>query len=232
MHSEISKQADPLEGFNFIGTMLEDDQKNVIGEENPSSTEGSKPDRILRQQAAAKVNNSDNSVSQIIPYDLVSVNEDSGRHAVRNIAQENRTADDDYIWSEGGLSDQYIDKHGDDFRYCDELGGWFAWDGKRWSQDKADQSFQRVKQTIRYLINCTREKPMTEENKKLLKFLARSETAARCQAILKLSQPELATPIESLDKDDYILNLKNGTLDLSTDKLSPHRREDLLTKIV
>jgi putative DNA primase/helicase len=34
-----------------------------------------------------------------------------------------------------------------------------------------------------------------------------------------------------MDRDPFLLNVFNGTLDLRTGKLRPHRREDLLTKL-
>lgn len=40
-----------------------------------------------------------------------------------------------------GNAERWELRHGDDFRYCDELG-WLAWDGRRWSKDDAERLLQ------------------------------------------------------------------------------------------
>ena len=60
-----------------------------------------------------------------------------------------------------------------------------------------------------------------------------SESVARREAMLTLARSESPIPItpDVLDKNRLILNCPNGTLDLRTGKLYPHRREDFLTKV-
>ena len=50
--------------------------------------------------------------------------------------------------------------------------------------------------------------------------------------MLKQAQDEPDIPVqpEQLDRDPWLLNCKNGTLDLRTGKLRDHRKEDLLTR--
>jgi putative DNA primase/helicase len=49
--------------------------------------------------------------------------------------------------------------------------------------------------------------------------------------MLTLAQAELAIKPEDLDADPWLLNCPNGTLELRTGHLRPHRREDFLTKL-
>ena len=51
--------------------------------------------------------------------------------------------------------------------------------------------------------------------------------------MLALARSEPGIPIapDKLDADPWALNVQNGTLDLRTAILRPHRREDLFTKI-
>jgi putative DNA primase/helicase len=155
-------------------------------------------------------------------------------HVVRTQMQDVVTRydpSDDFIPSEGGLADQFIKKHGQDFVYCDGLGGWQIWDGKRWVRDAANKALMRVQETIRTLITQVKNAPFSEQRSKILNFLSRSETAARCKAILCLSQPYLAKSPDEFDRDRFLLNVGNGTLDLRTGTLREHRREDYITKI-
>jgi putative DNA primase/helicase len=48
--------------------------------------------------------------------------------------------------------------------------------------------------------------------------------------MVSLAQAELAITPGQLDANPWLLNCPNGTLDLRTGHLRPHRREDLLTK--
>jgi putative DNA primase/helicase len=50
--------------------------------------------------------------------------------------------------------------------------------------------------------------------------------------MLKLAQSEMPVALDDLDCDPYLLNVKNGTLDLRTGKLKPHDRDDRITKLV
>jgi len=67
----------------------------------------------------------------------------------------------------------------------------------------------------------------------LFKFAVQSEAAKRLEAGIKLAASETAVGVrvEDLDADPYLLNVENGTLNLRTGELRPHRREDLLTKV-
>ena len=67
----------------------------------------------------------------------------------------------------------------------------------------------------------------------LLNHCLRSEKALSLRAALSLAQSEPGIPIlpEEMDRDPWLLNVLNGTLDLRTGQLREHRREDLLTKL-
>jgi len=137
----------------------------------------------------------------------------------------------DYIKSEVGLAQQFVKRHGLDFIYCHGLGGWQMWDGKRWRRDVTNSALMSVQENIRTLITLVKNAPFSEQKSRHLNFLVRSETAARCKAILCLSQPYLDKSPDEFDGDRFLLNVANGTLDLRTGTLREHRREDYITKI-
>src|SRR5262249_37121319 len=60
-----------------------------------------------------------------------------------------------------------------------------------------------------------------------------SQSEARLRAMVKLAEtePTIAVAAERLDVGPWLLNVQNGTLDLRTGQLRPHRREDLITKL-
>src|SRR5690606_28955095 len=60
----------------------------------------------------------------------------------------------------------------------------------------------------------------------------RANDQAGFNAILKFAARARTASINTFDTDPYIINCKNGTLDLRTGALRPHNRNDRLTKIV
>src|SRR5262249_3720884 len=65
------------------------------------------------------------------------------------------------------------------------------------------------------------------------KWALKSEDARNIGAMISLATSEPSIPVlpEHLDRDPFLLNVRNGTLDLRTGTLHEHRREDLLTKL-
>jgi putative DNA primase/helicase len=43
--------------------------------------------------------------------------------------------------------------------------------------------------------------------------------------------PCLNTTVDDLDKNPWLLNVENGTVDLNTGEFLPHRKEDMITKL-
>jgi putative DNA primase/helicase len=66
----------------------------------------------------------------------------------------------------------------------------------------------------------------------LFKFIQRSESERSLNALVNLARtdPRIAVSVVVFDAQPHLLNCKNGTIDLRTNELLPHRREDLITK--
>jgi putative DNA primase/helicase len=86
--------------------------------------------------------------------------------------------------------------------------------------------------------------PITEERQKelqqelavanqLMKWCLQSESAKHINAALDLARSEPGIPFlpEEMDLNPWLLNCRNGTVELRTGKLREHRREDLITKL-
>lgn len=67
----------------------------------------------------------------------------------------------------------------------------------------------------------------------LLKWALQSQSKPRLDAMvaLAMSEPEIAAHVEQFDADPMLFNVANGTIDLRTGELRPHRREDLITRL-
>jgi putative DNA primase/helicase len=66
------------------------------------------------------------------------------------------------------------------------------------------------------------------------KFALRSETNSKVGGAIHLATcyPEVLTSHLQFNKNPWLVNFLNGTLDLRTGELGPHRREDYITRIV
>src|SRR5512135_3318320 len=73
----------------------------------------------------------------------------------------------------------------------------------------------------------------TGEAKALLQWALKSEAKRQIDALIGLAWSEPGVPVEpgQLNTDPMLLNVANGTLDLRTGALRPHRPEDLITKL-
>lgn len=132
-----------------------------------------------------------------------------------------------------GNARRLVKQFGQDLRYCYPFGCWYVWDGRRWIEDTTATVERLAKETVRmmYLEAAGLD---DAERKALVKHALRSEAKERLAAMLLLARSEEGIPVlpEELDRDPYLLNVANGTLDLRTGQLRPHRREDMITRII
>lgn len=137
---------------------------------------------------------------------------------------------DSYHRTDVGNADRLADRHGADIRYG--LSGWLAWNGARWERSPDGAPVQeRAKETMQAVgIQAIQ---LGDEGLNLRKWALASEANARIHAMVDLatSKPELRVVAEDLDKDPWAFNATNGTVDLRTGDLRPHRREDMLTRM-
>jgi len=108
--------------------------------------------------------------------------------------------------------------------------GWHAWDGARWVEDDRGAATQAVLDVLRTAIA---ETVGGTGGKDLREDVRRCETAAGIRGVLDVAaalEPFAAT-VADLDPDPYLLNCRNGTLDLRTFDLRPQDPGDRITKV-
>ncbi len=124
--------------------------------------------------------------------------------------------------------------HGDDVRHTPEMG-WLAWDGRRWRPDEvAVAALAKATATrIFYEVPHVAESGGNDAAIRRGKWAKTSGTGPRLREMLwcASSEAKIAARREAFDTGPWLLNCANGTVDLRTGTLRPHRREDLLTRI-
>ncbi len=132
-------------------------------------------------------------------------------------------------WTETRIAEVVVADHGRDIRFCGLWHKWLFWGGACWRVDHSGHVARIVKQKIRKLHLWTIAKGYEEA----AKIFAKAERRSVREAVQALAAVEADVQIapEDFDADPWLLNVKNGTIDLRTGELKAHRREDYCAKI-
>jgi len=132
-----------------------------------------------------------------------------------------------------GNARRLVARHGTDIRYCHAWGAWFIWDGRRWAKDETGEIQRLARATVASIHEEASRQVSAELWRALEKWAMRSESRERLGAMVDVAGDEPGVYIRhtELNANPWLLNVMNGTLDLQTGKLRPHRREDAITKI-
>ncbi len=130
-----------------------------------------------------------------------------------------------------GNAQRLADLHGDTIRFCYPWGKWIIWDGQRWRPDDTGAIERKAVEAVKTIWRDASQANDADERKALGSHAAKSEAAGRIAAMVKLAQSLVPILPDKLDTDLWTLNCQNGTIDLKSGKLRPHRRADFLTKV-
>lgn len=133
-----------------------------------------------------------------------------------------------------GNARRFVEQHRGGIRYCLPMHAYLIWDGRRWAIDDTGAADRLARETVGLFWHFAVLLSDKDERNACLKWAAESESARALRAMLQLARSEPGIPIlpEELDAFPWLLNCRNGTLDLRTGTLHRHRREDLLTNVL
>jgi putative DNA primase/helicase len=129
-----------------------------------------------------------------------------------------------------GNAERFAKLHKDAARHV-PAWGWLVWDGRRWAPDETNAVTRLAIETVRAIYREAAECADANKRKQIADHAKRSESRQRIEAMLKLAEALLADPPSAFDRDPYLLNVLNGTIDLKAMQLREHRREDNITKL-
>jgi putative DNA primase/helicase len=132
---------------------------------------------------------------------------------------------------------------GTNIRWCEARQNWVHWTGSHWDWDErslvhghAQETVDRLALEVKEWRRQFAEETVPDERKKLeaqveaaAKHHVRSQASGRIEAILRQVRglPGLSVAMGDFDSDSWLLNVRNGTLELRSGRCRPHRREDL-----
>ena len=138
----------------------------------------------------------------------------------------------DYL-TDSGNAERWVRMHGADFRWLADDGCWLHWAGSHWERGHDAAALNATKAVARSWRVDMAAEPDAVRRVELRRHAEKSEAASRRAAMLTLaaSEPGISVAAADLDTDPWLLNCSNGTIDLRTGTLQPHRREDLCTRM-
>lgn len=143
-----------------------------------------------------------------------------------------------YNFSDVGNAERLIAIHGSNIRFSHIRNKFFIWDGRHWKTDNLEYVSKLAKSVLRRLqaegdeIDAKESEESEKLKKQVLSFVLKSESDGRIKAMVNQVRSQPETIMQETDKDIFILNLRNGSLNLKTGELREHRRQDNITKLV
>jgi putative DNA primase/helicase len=137
-----------------------------------------------------------------------------------------------YMRTDLGNSERFVDAHRDRVLWCPARKSFLVYDGKRYAWDERGEVVKLAHLTARSIFHEAANTEDEDEQKKIAGFAAVSQNTTRIRAMLTEAKPYLAVGMDELDRDPWLVNCQNGTLDLRTGRLKDHDPEDRITKIV
>jgi putative DNA primase/helicase len=133
-----------------------------------------------------------------------------------------------------GNAERLVALYGCDIRFSVEMKKWLVWDGRRWNSEDSRRIKLLAKRTMRKMYTQAAAIDGNDAREKAEKHARKSESAAGIGAMLTCAEYEEGIPAvaDELDRNPYLLNFLNGTLDLKDGTLYKHRSEDVITKLV
>lgn len=124
---------------------------------------------------------------------------------------------DEFPQTDEGNAQRFLAMHGDDVLYCHPWGKWLAWDGTRYRVDESAAVERLAKESLATIGDST--------------WRMKSQAARRLSDCLRLARVDRPVLPDGLDVDPWLLNVKNGVVDLRDGRLHPHDRSRAMTKL-
>jgi putative DNA primase/helicase len=120
-----------------------------------------------------------------------------------------------------------IELYGERIRFCHPWRKWLIWDSHRWAVD-ADGAVERMAKSVADWIWRTAN---TLDDAAARRWAAKSAGKYGVDAMLALATSEVPISPDDMDGNEWLLNCPNGTVDLRTGEIRPHRKEDNITQL-
>lgn len=141
-------------------------------------------------------------------------------------------AEENYSWDDKGNGKLFADIFREKCRYNVTAKEWYVYNGKNWEEDTEGMEVSKCAKRLSvelysYSFTLEDEKKANEYRKHISKLgqLKYRET------MIKDARDSYFVKADDFDKDPYLFNCQNGTMNLKTMEFQPHNAYDMLSKI-
>lgn len=175
-------------------------------------------DAIHQGQTMSQAFSSDNLN---IPKDVDAVSiEDGGSEFQRSL-------------TDTGNGRRLVDTYKDVVRYTEGLG-WFHWNNGYWTPDPEELEIRELAKRIPAMIASETAYYQDDATKQgeIVKWAAQSKSLARIRSTIDTanSDPRILVPVEHWDRDENLLGVMNGVINLRTGELWQNRPDLFITR--
>ncbi len=137
--------------------------------------------------------------------------------------------------TDAGNARRFAMQHKGKILYCWDWKRWLVYDGKKWNLETGEaRAIQFAVETARSILDEIRKDQEPKIKEKIMRWAFKSESDYEIKAMLRMAraQSDICVYSKEFDQEDYLLNCRNGTVDLTTGILKRHDSEDYITQIV
>lgn len=134
--------------------------------------------------------------------------------------------------SDTGNARRFAERMRDVVRFCRGENRWYIWEAGRWRADDLNLVTHWTEEIIKDIYVEAAKAQDDGLREALEKWAHTSQSAGHREAMLRLASaaPGMAVRPDDLDADPWLLNVRNGTVDLRTGQLRAVRPADLVTR--
>jgi putative DNA primase/helicase len=132
-----------------------------------------------------------------------------------------------------GNGQRFAERYGGEVLWCFQWGKWLVFDRGRWETDESGMLTMGLAKDVALDIHLEVRNAATKaERASRSRHAFYSESVRGLKNMLEAakSEPGMSVHTDWLDRDPWMLNVANGTIDLRTGELKPHDATDLITK--
>lgn len=125
--------------------------------------------------------------------------------------------------SDDALADDFVARHGTNWRHVPAWGVWFRWTGAVWLRDET----RLVRELVRRICRISARQASGPAEAQ------RIASEKKMAAVLRIvaADPRVALPPSSWDAHPMLLNTPEGVVDLATGEIRPHDPDLLITQM-
>lgn len=145
-----------------------------------------------------------------------------------------RTPQGAYEYTDMGNGERFADAVRGSMMFCQTWNKWLKYNGIRWAFERKNEVTKEAKKVVRDIINDIKKARDDEQVEQIQKWFKKSQGLRYINAMMQLAKSEegIGVEPEEIDRDVWLLNTQNGTVNLRTGDVLPNNPADLIMQEV